>query len=183
MTGRHILQLYQKFLNKHPYLVQAIQTGALMGAGDYISQTLVEKKSMKNIDLVRTLRFSSIGFFAGGPALRAWYGFLNKYIGSKGKTVALKKVFVDQAVFAPSFLLFILVTLGVMQGKPLELIEKDIQTNYLDILKTNYYVWPFIQIVNFYYIPLQYQVLIVQTVALFWNTYLAWKTNRDELTQ
>lgn len=65
MSARHILQLYQKYLHKHPYLVQAIQTGALMGAGDYISQTLVEKKSVKNVDVVRTLRFSSIGFFAG----------------------------------------------------------------------------------------------------------------------
>ncbi|XP_068628969.1 protein Mpv17 [Battus philenor] len=183
MKGRNIFQIYQKFLTRRPYLVQAIQTGTLMGAGDYISQVFVEKKSMKNVDLIRTLRFSSIGFFAGGPALRVWYGFLNNYIGSKGKTVALKKVLVDQVIFAPTFLLFILVTLGVMQGKALENIEKDIQSNYLDILKTNYYVWPFIQIVNFYYIPLQYQVLIVQTVALFWNTYLAWKTNRNELTQ
>ncbi|CAK1599754.1 unnamed protein product [Parnassius mnemosyne] len=183
MNVRKILKIYQTLLNKRPYLVQAVQTGTLMGAGDFISQTVIEKKSVKYVDYKRTLRFSSIGFFVGGPALRAWYGFLNKYIGSKGKAVAIKKVFVDQFIFAPTFLLFILASVGIMQGKALENIENDIKYNYLDVLKTNYYIWPLVQIINFYYVPLQYQVLIVQTVALFWNTYLSWKTNRNGLIQ
>ncbi|CAG5018351.1 unnamed protein product [Parnassius apollo] len=158
MNARKFFQSYQTLLNKRPYLVQAIQTGTLMGAGDFISQTVIEKKSVKYVDYKRTLRFSSIGFFVGGPALRAWYGFLNKYVGSKA-------------------------SVGIMQGKSLENIENDIKYNYLEVLKTNYYIWPVVQIINFYYVPLQYQVLIVQTVALFWNTYLSWKTNRNGLIQ
>ncbi|OWR42338.1 hypothetical protein KGM_204421 [Danaus plexippus plexippus] len=81
-----------------------------MGAGDIISQTVIEKKSFKKIDYKRTLQFSSIGFFVGGPALRIWYGLLNKHVGSSGKMVALKKVFVDQFIFAPTFLLFLLIS-------------------------------------------------------------------------
>lgn len=118
-----------------------------------------------------------------GPALRVWYGLLNNHIGSDGKAVALKKVFVDQVVFAPAFLLLILTAVGTLQGKNWENIEKDVEANYLDVLKTNYYVWPWVQLVNFYYIPLQYQVLVVQSVALFWNTYLSWKTNRKRLIE
>lgn len=93
----------------------------------------------------------------------------------------MKKVFVDQFIFAPAFLFFILVAVGTMQGKSWDLVEKDIQKNYLDVLKTNYYIWPWVQLVNFYYVPLQYQVLLVQSVALFWNTYLSWKTNSKRL--
>ncbi|XP_039745403.1 protein Mpv17 [Pararge aegeria] len=175
--ARGIFQIYKKVLARRPYLVQAIQTGALMGAGDIISQTLIEKKSIAAVDFKRTLQFSSIGFFVGGPALRVWYGLLNKHVGASGKTVAMKKVFVDQFIFAPTFLFFILVAVGTMQGKPWDSIRRDISYNYLDVLKTNYYIWPWVQLVNFYYIPLQYQVLLVQFVALFWNTYLSWKTN------
>ncbi|CAH2267166.1 jg2901 [Pararge aegeria aegeria] len=110
--ARGIFQIYKKVLARRPYLVQAIQTGALMGAGDIISQTLIEKKSIAAVDFKRTLQFSSIGFFVGGPALRVWYGLLNKHVGASGKTVAMKKVFVDQFIFAPTFLFFILVAVG-----------------------------------------------------------------------
>ncbi|XP_059049256.1 protein Mpv17-like [Achroia grisella] len=183
MRFRNIFKLYQQALARRPYLVQAVQTGALMGAGDLISQTVIEKKIIKEIDYKRTLQFSSIGLFVGGPALRLWYGLLNQHIGSSGKSVAIKKVFIDQLVFAPAFLFLILSGVGTMQGKSWNNVKKDIHANYYDVLKTNYYVWPWVQIVNFYYIPLQYQVLLVQVVALFWNTYLSWKTNRERLLE
>ncbi|CAH0699089.1 unnamed protein product [Spodoptera exigua] len=179
MKVRGLFKLYLDTLQRRPYLVQAVQTGVLMGSGDLISQTLIERKHITKVDLTRTIKFSSIGFFVGGPALRLWYGALYKYIGSSGKTVALKKVFIDQILFAPIFLCGILSAVAAMQGKDWTSIKSDLETNYLDVLKTNYCLWPWVQIVNFYYIPLQYQVLVVQVVALFWNTYLSWKTNRN----
>lgn len=106
-----------------------------------------------------------------------WYGLLDKYVGSSGKLTALKKVFLDQCIYAPTFLCIFIIALGITQGKDWKKIKKDIRAGYWDILSANYYIWPWIQIVNFYYVPLQYQVLLVQTIALFWNTYLAWKTH------
>lgn len=58
-------RIYEKLLSKRPYLVQAIQTGALMGAGDLISQYFIENKPLKNVDYQRTAKFSSIGLFVG----------------------------------------------------------------------------------------------------------------------
>nr|XP_021182846.1 protein Mpv17 [Helicoverpa armigera] len=175
---RGLFRLCQKSLSRRPYVVPAIQTGVLMGSGDIISQTLIENIRITDIDVKRTLKFSSIGFFVGGPALRYWYGTLYKFVGSSGKTVALKKVIIDQIFFAPIFLFSILVAVAVMQGKDVNNIKKDLEANYLDVLKTNYYLWPWVQIINFSFVPLQYQVLLVQVVALFWNTYLSWKTNK-----
>lgn len=65
MKARNILKLYQQALTRWPYLMQAIQTGSLMATGDIISQTFIESKSFKQLDVKRTIGFSSIGFFVG----------------------------------------------------------------------------------------------------------------------
>nr|XP_004928522.1 protein Mpv17 [Bombyx mori] len=178
MTYR-FFKYYQEFLRRRPYLVQAIQTGGLMATGDVISQVIIEKTYWRDTDIQRTLKFGSIGFFIGGPALRTWYGVLNKYVGSQGKIVTIKKVFLDQFLFAPSFLCILLISVAALQRKTWDIIKVDLKSNYFDVLTTNYYIWPWVQILNFYYVPLHYQVLVVQIVALFWNTYLSWKTNKQ----
>lgn len=58
-----MFKIYQQTLNRRPLLVQAIQAGTLMGAGDLISQKFIEKQSI--LDFQRTIKFASIGFFIG----------------------------------------------------------------------------------------------------------------------
>lgn len=124
---------------------------------------------------------NKILYFLQGPTVRIWYGVLNRHVGAQGKTVAMKKVLLDQCIFAPSFLYILLCLVGATQGKSWKVIKGDVERNYFDVLKANYYIWPWVQLVNFYYVPLHYQVLVVQSVALFWNTYISWKTNRRTL--
>lgn len=41
--------------------MQSLQASALMGGGDLIAQSLVEKKTRDKLDLKRTLQFASLG--------------------------------------------------------------------------------------------------------------------------
>uniref|UniRef100_A0A8C8AW67 Mitochondrial inner membrane protein Mpv17 n=1 Tax=Otus sunia TaxID=257818 RepID=A0A8C8AW67_9STRI len=50
--------------------------------------------------------------------------------------------------------------------------------DYTDALLTNYCIWPPVQIANFYFVPLQHRLAVVQCVAIVWNCYLSWKANR-----
>ncbi|XP_024943935.1 protein Mpv17 isoform X2 [Cephus cinctus] len=150
-----------------------------MGLGDQLAQNVVERRKFENLDFIRTAQFFGIGFFIGGPATRTWYGILDRHFGSKGGTVALKKVACDQLLFAPSFIVILLSTISALQGGNMEDIKSRLKNDYIDILKNNYKLWPVVQLVNFALVPLHYQVLVVQSVAVLWNTYISYRTNRD----
>lgn len=175
---RNIYKIYQKALKRYPVATQAVQAGILMGLGDQIAQNFIDNSEI--IDYVRTMKFAGIGLFISGPATRTWYGILDKYIGSKGYSIAMKKVACDQLLFAPTFIAVLLVTIGICQGKDIEKLKVKMRNEYSDILVTNYKVWPMVQLVNFSFIPLHYQALVVQSVALLWNSYISYRTSLDK---
>lgn len=105
-----------------------------------------------------------------------WYRLLAKYVGMKGSLVTVKKVALDQLLFAPFCIAGLMSVLFTIQGQPPKQTINIIKKDYTDILIANYKLWPAVQLVNFYIVPLNYQTLVVQCVALLWNTYISWKT-------
>jgi len=81
-------------------------------------------------------------------------------------------------LMAPVFLANFIAANSVLQGNSWSKVKSDVTANYKDILITNYQIWPLVQLVNFNLVPLQYQLLVVQVVAILWNSYLSWKTNQ-----
>lgn len=148
-----------------------------MGVGDAIAQTLVEKKSTKEYSIQRTAKFVCLGFGLVGPTLSTWYRTLSKFIQGGGRKSAVKKMLLDQGVFAPAFLAVFLTTVNVVDGNDFKKIQHEFQHKYVDILMTNYKIWPLVQVVNFTFVPLKHQVLLVQAVAIIWNAYLSHKTS------
>nr|CAI5833242.1 unnamed protein product [Callosobruchus analis] len=147
--------------------VQALQTGVLMGVGDTIAQKVIEEQTpSKKFDARRTAKFFLLGF-----------GFV---VGNAGTaTIAVKKVALDQLVFAPCFLALFVATVSTIDGKSWNETKKQLRQKYTDIYITNLTIWPAVQLVNFSFVPLRHQVLLVQSVAIVWNCYLSWKTHKD----
>jgi len=148
-----------------------------MGTGDVISQTLVEKQS-EQFDWIRTAKFTGLGLLAVGPTLRLWYGVLDRYIVYTGAKGTLMKVATDQLLFAPTFVAAFMSTIALLNGESVDKIKTRLEQDYCNVLTTNWKVWPLFQTVNFYFVPLQHRVLAAQIVALFWNVYLSFITNR-----
>ncbi|CAH1104558.1 unnamed protein product [Psylliodes chrysocephalus] len=178
-----ICSLYNGLLKNHLVLVQSVQTGILCGTGDIIAQTVAEKKSLRDINLHRTGVFVALGSGFIGPTITIWYKFLSRTLGDKGKYIALKKVAADQLLFVPPFQICLVSAINTLQGRDFEFTKDQLRLKYTDILIAGYKLWPAVQIVNFYFVPLGYQVLVVQCVALFWNSYLSWKTQLGIETQ
>lgn len=173
---------YKTTLRKFPIATQAVQASLLMGAGDVIAQHAVEKVPLNSLNLRRTAEFSTLGLFLVGPTLRFWYGRLDRIVSSKQAAwkVAVKKASLDQLVFAPAFIVLFTSSISFMQGMNVESVVHRLKSEYTTILKTNYIIWPAAQIINFALIPLNYQVLFVQLVAVIWNTYLSLKLGNVE---
>lgn len=159
-------------------LSSMLVAGALMGAGDVIAQQLVEQRGLRGHHSQRTLKMMAIGFCFVGPVVGGWYRILDRLIPGATKAVAVKKMVLDQGAFAPCFLGCFLAITGAVNGLSVEQNWAKIQQDYVDALLTNYCIWPPVQIVNFYFVPLAHRLAVVQCVAIVWNCYLSWKANR-----
>jgi len=174
---------YMTLLERHPMAVQMAQTGFLCGAGDVIAQTLIEKKP--SVDWRRTANFGLIGTFFIAPFIRVWYIKLESMFGTAvTPAVTLKKMVTDQGLAAPFMSASIISLVGVSQGRrSLEELKAKLRSDYVDVLLTGWKLWPAAQLVNFYFVPFLLRPLFVSVVALFWNTYLAWRTNQEIVDQ
>ncbi|KAM9496431.1 mitochondrial inner membrane protein Mpv17 isoform 1-T2 [Clarias gariepinus] len=178
MSISRLWRSYQALMTKKPWTVQIITAGSLMGVGDIISQQLIERRGLKNHSIKRTTKMMSIGFLFVGPVIGGWYRVLDRLVIGTTKTTALKKMLIDQVCFAPCFLGTFLVICGTLNGLTVEENVAKLKRDYMDALITNYYLWPAVQIANFYFIPLHHRLAVVQVVAVAWNSYLSWKANK-----
>ncbi|XP_030745381.1 protein Mpv17-like [Sitophilus oryzae] len=168
---------YARLLKNHFLLMQSVQTALLMSTSDILAQFAVEKKTLRQYEPRRTAEFAFLGAAFVGPALSIWYKVLQRKFGSdKTLQTGIKKMSCDQLLFAPVFLLVFVSSVEVLHGNNMEGIKDSLRKKYKDIVITNWKIWPAVQMINFSVMPLKYQVLFAQFVAVFWNVYLSWKT-------
>ncbi|XP_068609902.1 protein Mpv17 [Brachionichthys hirsutus] len=169
---------YKGLMAKHPWTVQIVTAGSLVGVGDVVAQQLIERRGLARHNVQRTAKMMSIGFFFVGPVIGGWYNVLDRLVVGGTKTSALKKMLVDQLGFAPCFLASFLWISGALNGLTVEENTNKLKRDYMDALISNYALWPTVQIANFYFTPLHYRLAVVQIVAIGWNSYLTWKANK-----
>lgn len=75
-----------------------------------------------------------------GPTLFKWYGFMERHIGAAGFQALIKKVCADQLLFAPSFIVVLLSTIGLSQGQTVPQVKDQLIETYPDVLISNYKV-------------------------------------------
>ncbi|KAE9417599.1 hypothetical protein Angca_003653 [Angiostrongylus cantonensis] len=170
-----LVRFFQKSLKKRPLITHVIASGAISGAGDAFCQVAFEKRGLKAYDFMRTGRFVVLSSFFIAPSLNVWFKALERVKGDL-KVVPFKRVVIDQILFSPSFNALILFILRMLEGiginESYKKMKKDWRTIYVNSLK----VWPAVQLINFYLIPLNMRVIIIQVVAFFWNSYLSFRT-------
>ncbi|ODH40569.1 hypothetical protein ACO22_01607 [Paracoccidioides brasiliensis] len=133
-------------------------------------------------DFERLTRFMTYGFFMA-PIQFQWFGFLARTfpITKMHATVpALKRVAMDQFIFAPVGLVCFFTFMTVAEGGGRRAIVRKLQDVYTPTLKANFMLWPAVQILNFRVMPIQFQIPFVSSVGIAWTAYLSLTNSADE---
>ncbi|PSN67087.1 hypothetical protein BS50DRAFT_573836 [Corynespora cassiicola Philippines] len=163
---------YQAKLKSAPLLTSSITTAVLFATGDGMAQQGVEKRGLDKHDFMRTGRMAAYGGAIFGPAATKWYGFLVKRVNlsTNNRTIAAR-VACDQLIFAPINMGFFLSTMAYLEGNS---VKERLDKAYVPGLTKNFMIWPWVQGVNFKYVPLEHRVLVVNFISLGWNCYLSY---------
>ncbi|OJJ49671.1 hypothetical protein ASPZODRAFT_57752 [Penicilliopsis zonata CBS 506.65] len=139
------------------------------------------KNSPPPFDFERLTRFMSYGFLMA-PVQFQWFRFLSTTfpLTKKNPTVpVLKRVIVDQLMFAPIGLVCFFSFMTIAEGGGKRALLRKFQDVYLPTLKANFILWPAVQILNFRVVPIQFQIPFVSTIGIAWTAYLS-LTNSSE---
>ena len=150
-------------------------SAVMFTTSDILTQQFVEKKGSHHSGR-RTLRMFVMGVIVG-PIQRTWFLTLERFIPPTSKIQIVKKLIVDQTIYGPFIVFFFYSLSSTLSGKDLNDLKLLLQERYLKTIFTAYKVWPFVQAINFTFVPLQHRANFVQAVALCWNMYLSWMAN------
>ncbi|KAH7658329.1 Mpv17/PMP22 protein [Dioscorea alata] len=183
---------YQKCLQVHPVKTQIISSGFLWGLGDIGAQAIThstlknqslphssEDKEFK-INWRRVATTSMFGFAFVGPVGHYWYEYLDRFIRLRAqlqpKTLKFvtAKVAADGLIFGPVDLLIFFSYMGFASGKNIDQVKEDVKRDFLPGLVVGGGVWPIVQIVNFRFVPVRYQLLYVNLFCLLDSSFLSW---------
>lgn len=175
----NIFRIYRSLLHKRPFITNVLTTATFMTCGDLTSQHFLQKK--ESIDHDQTKRFAIAGLIYVGPLARGCIVMIEKLFGpTKSVLILGKKVVFDQVVNAPCFLLGNITTLTYLKSQSFDEVLKEIERSYVNLLVLGYSFWPFVQVVNFYFIPVAYRVIWIGGAALAYNTIFSYRLNSDK---
>ena len=122
--------------------------------------------------------------FLMSPLQFVWFGRLTKWFPINGKTgglsQALKRVALDQLMFAPFGLCCFFTFMTVAEGGGKRALVKKFQDVYLPTLRANYVLWPAVQVLNFRVMPLQFQIPFVSSIGIAWTAYLSLTNSAED---
>ncbi|KAK8790386.1 hypothetical protein WA171_001912, partial [Blastocystis sp. BT1] len=170
-----LIKLYGSYLSKHPIITKSLSSMVIGSAGDVAAQYLTRKKDEPfRVDVFRTFRIACMNFGYGFMS-HFWYNALDKMVVSTGTKAVINKMLIDQFIFVPICQILFYSGNSIMESphdQPHASIVKLKQV-LLPSLLTNYSVWPLLQLINFRFVPLQYQVLYLSCGLFFWNIFLS----------
>lgn len=174
-----------------------ISSGLIWGVGDIAAQTITfstanrrrkvsERDKELKINWKRVAATSLFGFGFVGPVGHFWYEGLDRIIKTRFKMqpnsfrFVATKVALDGVIFGPLDLLVFFSYMGFSNGKSIPQIKEDVKRDFLPALVMEGGIWPILQVANFRYVPVRYQLLYVNFFCLLDSCFLSWIEQQED---
>ncbi|XP_047309121.1 protein SYM1-like isoform X2 [Impatiens glandulifera] len=206
----NIWRWYQNCLSVHPVRTQVATSGILWAAGDIVAQSMISFSAAKRrnlcisaatsyttdgednflqIDWKRVAVTSMFGFGFIGPTGHLWYEWLDQFmrlrlnLQARSVQFVVCKVAMDSLIFGPLSLLAFLTYMGFSSGKNTSIYEvkESVKRDFMPALILEGGVWPFIQMVNFGFVHVRYQLLYVNLFCLLDSVFLSWMEQQKDV--
>ncbi len=181
---------YTEALEKKPILTKSITAGVLSFIADVICQkgfgstpnegNKEGTKVTKVLDFPRIGKFTFLGVALVGPLLHFWYGGLARRIPGVDLVSTLKRLALDQLLFAPAFIAVFFTSALTLEGKSFNEIMTKLKNEWAQTVQANWSIWTPAQFINFRFIDPKYQVLFSNCVGVVWNIYLSYATYNEK---
>lgn len=184
---RRAFDWYAHKLDTHPVKTQSLTSGFLFLIGDMTAQRYEEQLDRNNgidtsdrpwIELKRLAACTSFGLFVLGPFGHHWYSRLDIYTNRLYAPRTLKnvglKVFLDTAIFNPIFLIVFFTVVSLLEGLTMNDIGRKLYRDFVPSYAVDCSIWPPIQCVNFRFVPVKFQLLVVNLGCYFDDVFLSY---------
>ncbi|OAY78056.1 Protein Mpv17 [Ananas comosus] len=174
---------YQNCLAVHPVKTQMISSGVLWGLGDIGAQAVTHhassnKKRPLPADADGKDKEFKINWKRVG--ITSMYEYLDRviryrfHLQPKSVKFVAAKLTADGLLFGPWDLLIFFSYMGFASGRSVEQVKEDVKRDFVPALILGGGVWPIVQIANFRFVPVRYQLLYVNFFCLLDSAFLSW---------
>jgi protein Mpv17 len=165
-----LLTWYETQLQERPLIAKGCTSMLCFGLGNVIAQS-----GSTDFDATAFCFMAMWGALAAAPMGHRWHAFLDERINlaMEGPQRVATKIALDQLVFTPPSTVLFLTFRSLTKGLSLEAAHNSAVEHLVPTLQTNWMVWPFVHIVTFSLVPVNWRVSFLAVCAVFWAMFLS----------
>jgi peroxisomal membrane protein 2 len=191
---------YSRKLDTHPVTTKCISAGLIASLGNVLAQRLTHSERSQQqhdrrrrhdgkegeggggddgappfvVDVAQVSRFALLNAAFVAPVLHHWYQFLNRAVPGSSPPRVLQRVFWDEFVFSPCYIPVFLGLLWKLEGSTNEDIWRMTLSDVPTIIVAEWVTWVPTMALTFRYVPVKFQVLVINVVGVLWQTFVAY---------
>ena len=164
---------YARSMATRPLLTKMGTSAAIFGSSDLSAQKL--EKGAK-LDVQRLAVTSAIGGLYFAPAAHVWYGAITELIPANGLKDILLKALLGQMFFGPLVTIVFFASACLQTTGGLRTLPAKIKSDLVAVQAAGLGFWPFVDLVSYSFIPVDYIPVFVNCASFLWTIFLSVKS-------